>query len=195
MIVNKLSTRQPKVMTTKDLAKSRSRAKKTMTVKEIATAIGIAESTVRNKIAELFPGYVKNGVATRLNEQQVTFLKKNLTPRNLTLKSKVDNSVTHLEMLENVQRDLQWLISYNAELQSQNENLRISLDESKEWYSVKRMEKLNRGQTFDWRLLKKESERLGIEVKKVFDQNYGEVNAYHKDVWESIYFDTLDFEE
>lgn len=89
-----------------------------MTVKEIASAIGVAESTIRNKIAELFPNRVKNGIATRLNEQQVVFLKKNLTPRNLTFQSKVDNSVTHLEMLENVQRDLQWLISYNAELQS-----------------------------------------------------------------------------
>lgn len=57
------------------------------------------------------------------------------------------------------------------------------------------MEKLNKGMLFDWRMLKRESERLGIEVKKVFDQNYGEVNAYHKDVWESLYFDTLDFEE
>ena len=121
------------------LAKGQTR---TMTVKEIASAIGVAESTIRNKIADLFPNRAKNGIATRLNEQQVVFLKKNLTPMNLTLKSKVDNSVTHLEMLENVQRDLQWLISYNAELQSQNEILQLKLDESKDWYSVKRMEKI-----------------------------------------------------
>lgn len=54
---------------------------------------------------------------------------------------------------------------------------------------------MNKGMSFDWRMLKRESERLCIEVKKVFDQNYGGVNAYHKDVWESLYFDTLDFEE
>ncbi len=169
------------------------RKEKTMTVKEIASAIGIAESTVRNKAAELFPDCVKNGVATRLNEQQVTFLKKNLTPRTLTLKSKVESSVTNLEMLGNIQRDLQWLMSYNAELQSQNENLKIELNESKERYSIKRMEKLNPGKHFKYSLLKNESRKLGFEVRKVFDQNYGEVNAYHRDVWESLYFDTLEY--
>lgn len=169
------------------------RKEKTMTVKEIASAIGIAESTVRNKAAELFPDCVKNGIATRLNEQQVTFLKKNLTPRTLTLKSKVESSVTNLEMLGNIQRDLQWLISYNAELQSQNEKLKIELDESKEWYSIKRMEKLNPGKHFRYQLLKNESRKLGFEARKVFDQNYGEVNAYHRDVWESLYFDTIEY--
>lgn len=180
MIVNKLSTRQPKVMT----------------VKEIASATGSSTSAVNRAITKHFPNKKQNGKTTFLNQKEVAVISKELKGHhNLFSTEKVRNSVTHLEMLENIQRDLQWLISYNAELQSQNENLRISLDESKEWYSVKRMEKLNRGQTFDWRLLKKESERLGIEVKKVFDQNYGEVNSYHKDVWESLYFDTLDFEE
>ena len=42
-------------------------------------------------------------------------------------------------------------------------------------------------------LLKKESEKLGKETKKVFDQNYGEVNAYHISVWESLYFDSINY--
>ncbi len=57
------------------------------------------------------------------------------------------------------------------------------------------MEKLNPGKHFRYPLLKSESRKLGYEVRKVFDQNYGEVNAYHRDVWESLYFDTLEYGE
>lgn len=28
---------------------------------------------------------------------------------------------------------------------------------------------------------------LGYGVKKIFDANYGEVNTYHRDVWEAAY--------
>jgi len=79
-------------------------------------------------------------------------------------------------------------------IESQKEALQIELDNSKEWYSIKRMEKLNPTQKFNWRLLKKESERLNIEIKKVFDANYGEVNTYNVKVWESLFFDVLNYE-
>lgn len=72
--------------------------------------------------------------------------------------------------------------------------LEVKLDEAKEWFSIKRMEKLNPGKKFPWQLLKRESHRLRKPIKKVFDQNYGNVNAYHSSVWESLYFDTLNFE-
>lgn len=72
--------------------------------------------------------------------------------------------------------------------------LEVKLDEAKEWFSIKRMEKLNFPRKFDWRVLKRESHRLRKPIKKVFDQNYGEVNAYHLSVWESLYYDTLNFE-
>ena len=32
-------------------------------------------------------------------------------------------------------------------------------------------------------------ERMGYEVKKIFDANYGEVNTYHREVWEAAYPD------
>lgn len=75
--------------------------------------------------------------------------------------------------------------------------LQIALSESKEWYSVIRMNKLNgrreRDEYFDWKPLKKASASLGYEVKKVFDQNYGKINAYHRDVWEEVYGTEINF--
>ena len=82
-----------------------------------------------------------------------------------------------------------------SRIKQEKEALKIKLDESKDWYSVKRMEKLNPEKKFDWRILKKESEKLGKEIKKVFDANYGEVNSYHFSVWESLYFDSLNYGE
>lgn len=71
------------------------------------------------------------------------------------------------------------------------EELKRQLDVSKDWYSIKRVAALNgvSWKTFKWRKLKATGERLGYEVKKVFDANYGEVNTYHKDVWAAVYPD------
>lgn len=69
------------------------------------------------------------------------------------------------------------------------EELKTQLDTSKDWYSIKRVAALNRvsWKMFDWRKLKNKSIELGYGVKKIFDANYGEVNVYHKYVWESTY--------
>ena len=92
-----------------------------------------------------------------------------------------------LEALIEAEKAKQKLLEDKTELE-------VRLDEAEEWYSIKRMEKLNFPHKFDWRELKRESHRLRKPIKKVFDQNYGEVNAYHISVWESLYFDTLNFE-
>lgn len=43
------------------------------------------------------------------------------------------------------------------------------------------------GKKFDWRKLKRTGEMMGYKMKKIFDANYGEVNTYHRDVWEKVY--------
>lgn len=62
-------------------------------------------------------------------------------------------------------------------------SLEIELDKSKLYASVKRMEMVCHGQKFDWRLLKSACIDLGIEPERVFDQNYGSVNAYPAEAW------------
>lgn len=73
--------------------------------------------------------------------------------------------------------------------EKQKEQLRLELDRSKDWYSIKRVAALNGvdWRTFDWRKLKSTGLEMGYEVKKIFDANYGEVNTYHRDVWEAVY--------
>jgi phage regulator Rha-like protein len=64
--------------------------------------------------------------------------------------------------------------------------LAAKLDESHKYASVKRMEKAYH-RKFKWQPLKRLSEALGYHVKKAEDQNYGEVNTYHADVWLQAY--------
>lgn len=63
------------------------------------------------------------------------------------------------------------------------------LDESKEWYSIKRWAKEHKmnWRSINWRKMKALSFGLGYEIKKIFDGNYGQVNIYHKKVFE-LYF-------
>jgi phage anti-repressor protein len=65
--------------------------------------------------------------------------------------------------------------------------LEIELDRSQEYRTIKGMELRHKGYKFDWRILKKQSQKMNIAIIPVFDQNYGEVKSYHKDVWESVY--------
>lgn len=65
--------------------------------------------------------------------------------------------------------------------------LEIELDRSKQYATVKRMEMLYHGQSFNWRLLKSTAIQMGIAAIDVFDANYGTVKAYHADVWREAY--------
>ena len=74
-------------------------------------------------------------------------------------------------------------------LEAKNKLLTVQLDESKEYFTVKRVAKLNNihWKKINWRRLKDTSEYLQIEIKKIFDANYDKVNAYHIDVWQHEY--------
>ena len=65
--------------------------------------------------------------------------------------------------------------------------LERELDKSKEYCTIKRMEMLNHGQKFNWRLLKSTGSEMGIETIEIFDANYGTVKSYHRDVWLETY--------
>ena len=66
------------------------------------------------------------------------------------------------------------------------EKLQITLDQHEEWASVKKIEKTHK-RAFPWQPLKNYSVANEYEIKSVFDQNYGKVNAYHADVWKAVY--------
>lgn len=172
-----------------------------VTTKELAEQLGTRPNVVTENAKKCLPNKkIENGKATYWTKEEVTvlleFMKTNNANQHNLSRSLIGASTDmtpalKLKMaMELAQEAYEEEI---AHLRLCNENLCVQLDESKEWYSIKRMQKLNPSVVFDWRLMKRESEKLGHEVKKVFDQNYGEVNAYHRDVYESLYFDTLEY--
>jgi prophage antirepressor-like protein len=93
------------------------------------------------------------------------------------------------EMLRKRDERLALLEAENAKLAADNKGLEIRLDQSGEYYSVKRVAEINgvSGAALDWRKLKAESENTHHGIEKAFASSYGNVNSYHVDVWKSVY--------
>lgn len=106
------------------------------------------------------------------------------------------------EALEEKEKELQIAIATKAQIGARREAtamntasqaikkanaLEIQLDQSKEWATVKRVNKLYPNTKIDWRPLKTAGKFLSIEPIDVFDQTYGTVKSYHKDVWYMAY--------
>lgn len=68
----------------------------------------------------------------------------------------------------------------------QAEKLKEQLGESKNYASVKAVEKAT-GKSFNWRELKKWCIAHGKKIKDIADANYGSVKIYHKDAWKAVY--------
>lgn len=181
-----------------------------MTTKELAEKLKVSDETVRINGKALFPKkIVSNGKPILWTEYECKMIleriRLNQQGSKATSKAALEVITSDLtpalmikQAMELMQKgyelELRRIKAENQKVIEERNNLLIQLDESKEWYSIKRMEKLNPGMKFDWKVLKSESGRLGVEIKKTFDQNYGEVNTYHISVWESLYFDTLNYE-
>ena len=64
--------------------------------------------------------------------------------------------------------------------------LKIELDRSKEYASIKAVEKSTRGK-FKWQPLRNYCTSHELEMKKVFDPNFGAVNTYPAEAWQEVY--------
>lgn len=176
---------------------------KVMTTKQVAEALHCDIKTVRENAKKCLPNKViAHGKPTFWTEKEVTvlldFMKRNNNRTDLTCTTVVQVASTSLtpalklkKALELAQEayeeELERIKAETARITQERDGLQIKLDTSKEWASVKRMESLNPNRKFNWRVLKAKAVEMGVEIKKVFDQNYGEINSYHKSVWESCY--------
>lgn len=86
-------------------------------------------------------------------------------------------------------RRLAYEVEAKEQIQYQLEQKTEQLDESKEWYSIKRRAKEHNmnWRSINWRRMKALSYGLGYEIKKIFDANYGQVNIYHINVFKTYF--------
>ena len=176
---------------------------------DVARALGYAKP--QNAVATHCRGALKRGILTNGGEQEMSFIPESDLYR-LVFSSKLPTAekftewVTE-EVLPSIRKHGAYMTPETLEAaimnpdimiqictvlkgeQDRRRELEAELDRSKEWYSIKRVARMNgcSHKDFDWRKLKRASERMGYGVRKIFDANYGEVNIYHMKVWESVY--------
>lgn len=92
------------------------------------------------------------------------------------------------EVLENPDLLINALTALKEE-RARTAALQRDLDESKDWFTIKRVAFINgvEWKSLDWRRLKYQSVLMNRPIKKIFDANYGEVNLYHRSVFEAVY--------
>jgi len=88
--------------------------------------------------------------------------------------------LTRLELAKEQVRLIEVLEAKEAEVKE----LRIELDESMTWASIKRVE-ANTGESYSWHHMKKIME--AGERRDVFDSNYGTVKSYSAELWMRAY--------
>lgn len=100
-----------------------------------------------------------------------------------------DFGIKVLTALQEERSKTKELTTANQLLTEEKNALETELDRDKEWYSIKRVAMINgvSPDDFHWRPLKIYSGIVGKEIKKVFDSNYTNVNAYHRSVWQHCY--------
>jgi predicted transcriptional regulator len=159
-----------------------------MTVKEVAGLLGVTPEAVKKHVRAMYPESIRNGLKTTLTEAQITEIKRKMIPT-----TQVVGAVTDLEAAEMLLKSAEHFrarFEQERQLRSGAEKksarLQIRLSEAEQWYSVKRV-LIETGREYPWKALKEYSTKHGYAIEKAFDKNYGEVNAYHRDVWNAVY--------
>jgi prophage antirepressor-like protein len=67
-----------------------------------------------------------------------------------------------------------------------SDKLEIELDKSKKFATVKLCE-IKTKRKFDWHKLRNYCTANELEMKKIFDSNYGEINSYPAEAWQNVY--------
>ena len=155
-------------------------------VNDVSSMFGVTPEAIKKHVRVLFPEIIKNGHATLLTEYQVNEIKKKMIPTTQVVATSTD-----IEMAEKTMEVLSWLKCKYEESQKKIETLQIELDESKQWYSVKRVKNLGYLQDVTarkaWSPLKKWSIENDYQIISIFDANYGEVKTYHSEAWKAVY--------
>jgi Rha family phage regulatory protein len=101
------------------------------------------------------------------------------------------SSVSSYQIEDPIERAKAWIKEHEEKrlLERKVENLSVAFSIESQWLSILKVSLHNKvnEKLFDWRLLKKESQRLGFEVKKMPSRRFQYQNIYHKDVFRGCY--------
>jgi len=82
---------------------------KTMTIKELSNILNVTERTIQIKAKELFPGKIKNGIQTRLNEKEITSIKLDLE-KKFEVKTDIEKNMIVMQAMQILQENNEELV-------------------------------------------------------------------------------------
>ena len=159
-------------------------------------------ATVTNSV-----GAVNSVTFVYLTEEQATFVmtlsrntpqviqcKVNLVQAFSEAKKKLNQPQTYLEALKALvesEEEKERLRLERESLEEENQVLSETVDELFDYSSIIRVAKYNKvsEKNFSWRVLKKTSQKMELEIKKVPDPRFGSKNLYPHDAWRYAYPD------
>jgi len=174
----------------------------TMSSREIASLTGkqhkhvledcdeLNESYRKMELAEISADYYKDTKNREQREYRLTRMQcfDLMTGYSRELRIKVNRRWEELEKKERAGLPTSFADALRqlAAVVEQNEQQQKRLDEAAQWYSIKRWAKEHgtNWRAYRWGALKALSYEHGYKVDKTFDKNYGEVNLYHRRVFE-----------
>ena len=130
-------------------------------------------------------------------ESPLKRLPQNLTEAYLELArietEKLKLKENEVKFLEN-DRKQYWSIWWNKrrkeKYKRERDDLKIELDKSTEYATVRKMSSLT-WKNYWWKDLRNFSNENDIKIKKIPDWLYWEVNAYHKIAWNNVYWEEI----
>lgn len=149
-----------------------------MTTKEIADCLGTKPNVITENAKKCLPNKkIENGKPTYWTKEEVTilidFMQNNNNRTDLDLSNRMIGISTDLtpalmikQAMELAQKgyelELKRIEAEKNRILKQRDNLLIELDEAKDWFSIKRMQKLNPNVVFKYSVLKKRIEKIRI---------------------------------
>jgi transposase len=158
---------------------------KFMTIRNIADALGVSYDTINRCVKRIFPNKLQHGKTAYFDENEVACISKELkgntavlSHQTVEVSATVKNTTTEVEIIANYKQATEALVSMlnmkNQELQNENNNLKIELDESKEWTTLQKYFN-NKGWETDRNKLSQLSKilgNLGYERRKIYSVEY-----------------------
>jgi uncharacterized protein YqfB (UPF0267 family) len=188
-----------------------------ITIKELAEVFKCSEELIKTRIREIYPNLMVNGKTTYLTKEQVIKIKielekssNSITYQNfLQVKVTGENTAKIIEQtkefvfqlgeylkameLENKekQQEINQLTENNLQLAEELHYAEEEAGIKVNYQSFRNIAILNNcsEKEFNWRKLKEMSKRLNLEIIKISDPRFGQINLYHKAAWKACYPD------
>jgi hypothetical protein len=173
----------------------------TMNIKQFCEMTGLTRQTILSAVKKLFPDKIKNGKVTKLNEIEATDIIRELRLKDLPNLSK-NLQVEKPQNLQKIDRLESMFVEFMKQQTETNKilltliqnNSQKQIELKQDYFSLlgyMRYKNIDEARFSEMIVYGKEaskiSRELGLEIRKIPDERFGQVNSYHISVLERLF--------